>query len=692
MQNYHLPGVIMYTLETIAQILETELLDAQGKAHQVIDDFEYQMLHVKSPSTAFISISEASWQKYLKKSKVMREGNAQIPKDVSNIGLIITEQYVEDLTHKIPQIVVKNSIKAMKTLALHIRSRYRNPLVALTGSMGKSSTRLMLGAALAPLNVQQNRGNSNTRSAIYLHMCKLASNPDIAIFETSLNALNNRGNMAKVLKPHIAIVTGIGSAHLSTIGSTQEIVKFKSRIFEGLNAEGIAIYNGDTLHHDVLRETAATYTKHVYRYSTKDATADTYAEEITPVKKAVKVTTNDGYTFEVPSVSKGMVENALAVLLTLKHLNVDVKEKLNHLAQTQLFKKVLEFRTVKSDYEQATVLDDTHNASLPAMLNAIDAFNSQSPFFKGHKIIALGQISDLGDQTDRVHAELVPALEQSEADYILCMDKPLRKVVNKVKGKHITWYQNQDLMLKDLCYLLNQDALVLMKSSVTQTDFPKVAARLQGAFLHYERSGAEDAHFTETARKGRAYVIYDLETGEIAAQDNMNQSATIEGLAPILYYLDAKQRGINNYHLNLKQWPTNNHQFYEGLEMTWEALVEAMTDTPHASLVYQLADELYESHKARKAYVQSVIKQLRLTDSVAINLTGRFRIKERQNFTVRDLSTLLKQYGAQLYDNSKSGIVIGEYGKHGILKEGNNAIVFTGLENEDEARQLLQKV
>src|SRR5699024_2133961 len=138
----------------------------------------------------FISISEASWKQYLKKSKVMKDGNAQIPKDVSKIGLIITETYVEDLAHQIPQIVVRNAIKAMKILALHIRKHYHNPVIALTGSMGKSSTRLMLSAALQPYKVQQNRGNSNTRSAIYLHMCKLASNPDIAVFETSLNALN----------------------------------------------------------------------------------------------------------------------------------------------------------------------------------------------------------------------------------------------------------------------------------------------------------------------------------------------------------------------------------------------------------------------------------------------------------------------------------------------------------------------
>ena len=84
----------------------------------------------------------------------------------------------------------------------------------------------------------------------------------------------------------------------------------------------------------------------------------------------------------MPSVSNGMVENALAVLLSLKYLDTNIEENLENLRHTQLFKKVLEFKDIHSATEDATLLDDTHNASLPAMINAIQAFNSQSPFFR----------------------------------------------------------------------------------------------------------------------------------------------------------------------------------------------------------------------------------------------------------------------------------------------------------------------
>ena len=97
--------------------------------------------------------------------------------------------------------------------------------------------------------------------------------------------------------------------------------------------------------------------------------------------------------------------------------------------------------------------DDTHNASLPAMINAIKAFNTQTKFFKGNKIIAIGQISDLGKHSKSLHLQLVDVLENSNADYILCMDDALKSVVIGVKSKNITWYSNRHLLEKDLLYL-----------------------------------------------------------------------------------------------------------------------------------------------------------------------------------------------------------------------------------------------
>ncbi|WP_404803346.1 Mur ligase family protein [Mammaliicoccus sciuri] len=255
-----------YTIKEISNILNSPILDPSGKEEQIITNFEYQAIHLNNTETAFFSISSNSWSKFLGRKSKLTDGNKQINKNIKNIGLIITEEYIEGLNFKIPQIIVENSIEALKTLAVTIRENYKNPIVAITGSMGKSSTRLMVAQALKNYKVLENRANSNTRSAVLLQMCKLASNPDFAIFEVSLNALNNRGNFSLILKPDIAIVTGIGSAHLSTIGSEVDIATFKSRIFYGLKDSGIAIINQGTMHSDILIENAQKATDNIMTY------------------------------------------------------------------------------------------------------------------------------------------------------------------------------------------------------------------------------------------------------------------------------------------------------------------------------------------------------------------------------------------------------------------------------------------
>ncbi|WMZ63379.1 Mur ligase family protein [Staphylococcus pseudintermedius] len=86
----------------------------------------------------------------------------------------------------------------------------------------------MLETVLGDYELLYNRGNANMRIPIMLNLCKLIRNPDFALFEVSLNALNNRGNMATNIKPDIAIVTGIGEAHLSSFSGTEEIAEFKA--------------------------------------------------------------------------------------------------------------------------------------------------------------------------------------------------------------------------------------------------------------------------------------------------------------------------------------------------------------------------------------------------------------------------------------------------------------------------------
>ncbi|HDT9030705.1 TPA: hypothetical protein REF66_002422, partial [Staphylococcus pseudintermedius] len=403
--------------------------------------FEINIKNLEHSNAALINISEASWRKWFRNKKSLKSNFSHIESLEIEIPLIISDERLPESWFG-NYIIVENAFEAMKLLGTYFREKYQNPLIAITGSFGKSSTRMMLETVLGDYELLYNRGNANMRIPIMLNLCKLIRNPDFALFEVSLNALNNRGNMATNIKPDIAIVTGIGEAHLSSFSGTEEIAEFKARLFKGLSEEGVAIINGDTLHVDVLERRARLNTTHIKKYQIENDNEQSNIR-VTDVKtlkgahEIAVVFNGNNIKFMLNSLSKGMVYNSLAVLLALSELNVDLEACVAKFSEFKPLKKVLEFKEVTYKNAIYTLIDDTHNASLPAMINAIETFNNQAHFFKGRKVIAIGKINDLGEDSEMLHRRLIPILNACNADYILCLDSDLKMVVNRVKNKKI---------------------------------------------------------------------------------------------------------------------------------------------------------------------------------------------------------------------------------------------------------------
>lgn len=674
-------------IKSIADITNGTLIDAVGKEHNEITDFETVYKFVKNKQTAYFSPNKTTWWKELGRNKNAPEGNDLVDRDHSEVGLIITENYITDLKHNVPQLIVTDSVIALKTLAIYIRNQYKNPLIAITGSMGKSSTRLLISALLKDYDVLENRGNNNVRAAVYANMLKLIRQPDFAVIETSLNAINHKENTALNLKPDIAIVTGIGAAHFSTIRSLKQIAELKARIFAGLSPNGVAIINGDTSYADLLKNEALQHTKNVLSYSKyKQETTDFNVNEIDHHKGYLEFSIYIADVLEkykINTISEGMISNTLAAIMTLNTLKLPINK--DHLWSFKPFEKILAMKEIITPTHSLTLLDDTHNASLPAMLNAIEAFNSQTQFFMGNKVIALGKINDLGHKSSEIHNELVAVLDNSNADYILCLDNELRPVVNKVKNKHITWYPDKTLLLHDLRYLCNDDAFVLLKSSSGGTDFPEIAKKLPQALTQFAEKEKIDDLFTKFSELGKSYIIVDNKTNEIIAQSNAFTSMTIEGMAPLLYYLKCMDDKLDNRTFELQDWVTNNQHLYKGQPITLFELLESMTYAPHPSKIYELENMLFENLSERRRFIQEKVKSLNLNQTIATNLTGRFRIKERQSYTVYDLYHIFRHYKYDLFRFSNAFILGIKY-KSGLIRGQNNTIIFTSFTDINEAK------
>ncbi|MCO4365773.1 Mur ligase family protein [Staphylococcus agnetis] len=670
----------MATIQNISKVLEPLIIKENLTSNNDIKDFEIYLSNINNNSTALFNISEESWLRYFNFKKKKKSNFEILKKNHRKVSLIITDENLPSCNNS-DFILVQNTFEAMKLLAIHFRHNYKKPLIAITGSFGKTSTRMMLEKVLEDFNVLHSAGNANMRIPVLLNLCKLIQNPDYALFEVSLNALNNKGNMSKIIKPDIAIVTGIGEAHLSTISGTKEIAKFKGRLFEGLSSSGVAIINGDTPHAIRLKEKALKYTENIRFYNFKensnDADFTVYSVKYLKGQTRISINIKDHcITYILNCLGEGMVINSLAVVQVILEMRLNIEDSLNKLSSFKPLSKVLEVKNIEFQNNVFTLIDDTHNASLPAMINAIKTFDDQSHFYKGTKIIALGKISDLGETSHMIHQQLVPLLTNSSADFILCADKELKPVVNKVKRKNITWYKDIQVLLNDLCSILTPNSITLMKSSITGTHFPEVAKKLPCMI--------EQGYIKECSifyDKKPSPSITFIPKNEYFENVIFSNCEAIEGLAPLFYYVTAKIRKLSNKSVKIKKWPTNDSVYYEGKKLMLHELIENMITRPHPSLVYQLADELFDSEQKRKEEVDNFIKKCKLSPSSIINVTGRYMIKERHQFKHIDLYKIFDQFGDILF-NDYHTIYFGYKTLNGIMKNSKGIIIFTSYRSE----------
>lgn len=686
---------MVYSVKALNNILKGSIIANRNQESNEISDFEYIYGLISDSQTAFISIPTHRWAELTGKKSKLKDGNTYINFSKQKPGLIITEEKYENI--EVPQIIVSNVIDALKTIGLHMRKNYNNPLIGITGSNGKSSTRIMLGHLLSNYEVFQNRGNNNTRSAIWLNLCKLIKKPDYVIFEISLNALNNRGNMSVIVKPDIAIVTNVGEAHLSTLKDTKTVAEFKSRIFEGVSENGTIILNDDTLHNNFLYEKAMLYTKNVIKYSMEKSynilkNVQSYgAKGHQVVSLEIK---KEKYSYKINVLGKGMIENSIASLLVLEVLGINPDEVLNKFNDYKSLPKVMEMKTlVNKQNQNITLIDDTHNASLPSYINAVESFNQQAQFYKGKKVLVLGKISDMGDETLDIHNRLVPLIEESSADYILCIDEPMQAVAAQVRNKNIIWYNDRHLLLKDIMLFLNADSLVLFKSSVTDSALPGIANKFPYIYKTSEYKYDEKV-FKSIGNQGKSYLVVDNNQKRILSSENPKNAGTIEGLNLLIYYIRyhellIKNEIIHSQKIRFSEWPTNDEKYNRSTMMDIEELLDEIQGVRHPTLTYELSKLLFKTPSERIKYISRFIENNNLSPSVSVNRTGRFRIKERQSFTVEELALIAGNYRELLGDMS---YIFGDKFYHGIVLKNNIIGCFTSFSDYKEVTNFVEKI
>ena len=337
-----------------------------------------------------------------------------------------------------PHILVSDTFEALRALARASRARSTAKIVGVTGSVGKTSTKEALAAALergARGRVHRSVKSYNNHTGVPLSLARMPRDVDYAVLEMGMN---NRGEikaLARLVRPHVALVTAIASAHIENLGSEEAIADAKAEIFSGLEDDGIAIIPNDSPHRDRLIRAARRHAGRIISFGGGDA--DVSAIHAVRAEKGGSLITASlqerELTFTVSQRGAHWVSNALAVLATVEALGADVAQAGLALADFGDLKGRGERLAFAYRGGEVLIIDESYNANPASMAATLRSLGSDTK--PKRRIAVLGPMRELGSHSDALHAGLAPEVIAAKIDRLILVGDETRPLEAALAGQ-----------------------------------------------------------------------------------------------------------------------------------------------------------------------------------------------------------------------------------------------------------------
>lgn len=369
----------------------------------------------------------------------------------------------KDLGEKpFPYILVKSSLTAVKDIAEFYLKQLQIPVVGITGSVGKTSTKEVIASVLAQkYNTLKTQGNFNNELGLPLTIFRLRDEHEMAVLEMGISDFGEMHRLAKIARPNTCVITNIGLCHLEFLKSRDGILKAKTEIFDYLQSDGHIILNGDDDKLVTVQE--AKGIKPVF-FGVENHQG-IWADEIKPEGlKGISCCIHAGeesFSVLIPVPGKHSVYNALAATAVGLTYGLTIEEIRKGIESLQSVSG--RFHIIETP--EYTVIDDCYNANPISMKASLDVLTDAL----GRKVAILGDMGELGADERKMHQEVGRYAAEREIDVLLCvgelsadMAEAARTVSSKTQVGH---FANKEDLMKELPELLEKGDTVLVKAS-----------------------------------------------------------------------------------------------------------------------------------------------------------------------------------------------------------------------------------
>ncbi|MGN0948877.1 UDP-N-acetylmuramoyl-tripeptide--D-alanyl-D-alanine ligase [Megasphaera sp.] len=381
--------------------------------------------------------------------------------DAGAAGAVVSEVRPEYEQLTAPLFVVASTLKAYQDLARFHRRRFSIPVIAVTGSVGKTSTRNMIATVLSEkYKVLQTEKNFNNEIGLPKTLLQLTPQHEACVVEMGMRGLGQIAELAAIGEPTVGVVTNVGKSHIELLGSQENIAKAKSELVRALDEKGTAVLNGDD--HFVAAMTSLCRGRSVL-YGT-GTEMPVRAEKIVCDQQGVRFVCHCfGSTFDasLPVIGGHNVYNALAAI-AVGHLT--------GLSDAELQRGLAAYRGMPMRQELLhlgpyTFINDTYNANPASMAEAIRTLDLLT---KGRRIAVLGGMGELGDWAKKEHQAIGRLVAQTGLDALITMGDLAKDIAAAAKAAGMSAVYVTDTheeAAKQLQEIIRDGDTVLLKGS-----------------------------------------------------------------------------------------------------------------------------------------------------------------------------------------------------------------------------------
>jgi len=404
-------------------------------------------------------------------------------------ALVNTTSY-RDVTSPCPLLLVEDTRLALGRLAAHWRTQLNIPVIAVTGSNGKTSVKEMLASILRAATgdddtVLATVGNLNNDIGVPLTLLRLRNVHRYAVIEMGMNHQGEIEYLTQMARPDVAIVNNASSAHLAGLGSVDAVAHAKGEIFTGLSPQGTAIINADDAYAPLWRELAGGHTIIEFGLGKNGAVHAQWQVKLNGMYIQVNAPQgNFKAQLQVPGVHN--VRNALAATAAALALHIPL---LAIAAGLENFAGVAARLQRKAALHGAMLIDDSYNAN-PASLHAALEVLAQSA---GKKILVLGDMGELGEDAVRLHSEIGAEALRLGVNQLLALGKLTLHAVHEF-GTGAHHFERIEDLFAVLDKILDIDSTVSVKGSRFMR-MERVVQHCTGTYEVREEKGKEESMY-----------------------------------------------------------------------------------------------------------------------------------------------------------------------------------------------------